>query len=259
MDINQELVSIIMPSYNSSEYISQAIESIINQSYTKWELLITDDCSTDDTRKIIEQYVARDHRIKLFAMDENSGAGAARNISIKEAKGRYIAFCDSDDCWKPEKLEVQLKFMADNKAEICFSSYLKFDQNNNPNGIIVAPSRVTYRDMIKNDYIGFSTCIYDTSRIGKYYMPILRKRQDWAFLLLLMKECPLAYGIKNPLACYRIRKSSLSRNKIKLVRYNVAVYKQVIGYSTLRAWATFLFVFMPHYFTKIFFAKVINR
>ena len=100
------LVSIIMPSYNSSKYIAKTIDSIINQSYTNWELLITDDCSTDNTCEIIKEYTAYNQRIKLFTFLENKGAGVARNKSIKEAKGRYIAFCDSDDRWKPEKLEV---------------------------------------------------------------------------------------------------------------------------------------------------------
>ena len=111
------LVSIIMPSYNSSKYIAKTIDSIINQSYTNWELLITDDCSTDNTCEIIKEYTAYNQRIKLFTFLENKGAGVARNKSIKEAKGRYIAFCDSDDRWKPEKLEVQLRFMKTGRGK----------------------------------------------------------------------------------------------------------------------------------------------
>lgn len=106
-----ELVSIITPSYNSAAYIAEMIESILAQTYTNWELLITDDCSTDDSVKIIESYATKDSRIKLFRLASNSGAGIARNKSIEEARGRYIAFCDSDDLWKPQKLEKQVEFM----------------------------------------------------------------------------------------------------------------------------------------------------
>jgi glycosyltransferase involved in cell wall biosynthesis len=116
-----ELVSIIMPSYNSAKYISEAIESVIAQTYTNWELVITDDCSTDNSRDIIKQYAETDSRVKLFCLNENSGAGVARNNSIKEAKGRFIAFLDSDDRWMPNKLEVQIKFMLDDNKKALYN------------------------------------------------------------------------------------------------------------------------------------------
>ena len=188
METDFGLVSIIMPSYNSSKYIAKTIDSIVSQFYTNWELLITDDCSTDNTCEIIKEYAAYDQRIKLFVMEENKGAGVARNKSIEEAKGRYIAFCDSDDRWKPEKLEVQLRFMVENRVEICYSSYLKCNENDKVFGIVIAPSKISYKKMTRNDYIGFLTCIYDTHQIGKIYMPTLRKRQDWAWKILLMKK-----------------------------------------------------------------------
>lgn len=259
MERKGELVSIIMASYNSSKFISRTIDSIIHQTYVNWELLITDDCSTDDTRNIIGNYIARDKRIKLFNLNINSGAGVARNNSIKAANGRYIAFCDSDDCWKPEKLEQQLKFMSQRNIEICYSSYLKCDENDNVFGIVVAPSKITYKDIIRNDYIGFLTCIYDASRIGKIYMPTLRKRQDWAWKIMLMKKCPIAFGIKDTLAYYRIRKESLSNKKLSLVKYNVEVYKQVLKYHPIRAWTIFVCVFLPHYFFKKIVSNTVNR
>lgn len=248
-----------MPSYNSSKYIAKSIDSIINQTYTNWELLITDDCSTDNTCEIVERYATVDKRIKLFILEKNTGAGLARNNSIKESKGRYIAFCDSDDKWKSDKLETQLKFMREKNVEISYSSYLLCDENDNVSGIVVAPSQVTYMDIIRNDYIGFLTCIYDTNRIGKIYMPTLRKRQDWAWKILLMKKCPTAYGIKDPLAYYRVRSDSLSSRKKSLINYNIAVYRQILGYSNIKAWLIFLSVFMPHYFLKKCILKLINK
>ena len=197
MGIINEMVSIIMPSYNSSGYIAQSIDSIINQSYTNWELLITDDCSTDNTCEIVERYAARDSRIKLFALEENKGAGIARNNSIKEARGRYIAFCDSDDCWLPDKLKIQIELMACTGAEICYGSYLTCDENNVNTGIVVAYKQITYKEICRDDSIGFLTCIYDTQRLGKVYLPELRKRQDWGWKIKLMKHCPIAYGIIN--------------------------------------------------------------
>ena len=120
---NFGLVSIITPSYNSSSFIAETIESILSQTYLNWELLITDDCSTDRSVEIIERYIQRDSRIKLFRLEKNCGAGVCRNRSISEAKGRFIAFCDSDDRWRPEKLEKQLAFMREKDCALSYTSY----------------------------------------------------------------------------------------------------------------------------------------
>lgn len=259
MGIINEMVSIIMPSYNSSGYIAQSIDSIINQSYTNWELLITDDCSTDNTCEIVERYAARDSRIKLFALEENKGAGIARNNSIKEARGRYIAFCDSDDCWLPDKLKIQIELMACTGAEICYGSYLTCDENNVNTGIVVAYKQITYKEICRDDSIGFLTCIYDTQRLGKVYLPELRKRQDWGWKIKLMKYCPIAYGIIKPIAVYRVRKGSLSNNKMKLIKYNVRVYHDILGLPLWLSWLKFLFHFMPWYIAKRIRLKIINQ
>lgn len=256
---NYGLVSIITPSYNSAQFIAETIESIIAQSYPNWELLITDDCSIDSTCEIIQQYANKDSRIKLFQLTENSGAGIARNNSIKEANGRFIAFCDSDDKWKAEKLEVQLSFMAKNNIEICYSSYLLCDEKNNITGIVVGYHSVSYSQILKDDSIGFLTCIYDTKNVGKIYMPQLRKRQDWAMKIILMQKCPMAYGVKDVLAYYRVRKDSLSNNKLKLIKYNVQVYKEVLKLNSLLSWAMFIFIFCPHHLIKKSRLLIINK
>ena len=203
------LVSIITPSYNCARFISETIDSIRNQTYQNWELLITDDCSTDDTCKIIENFSGKDGRIKLFKLSENSGAGVARNNSIKEASGKFIAFCDSDDKWKPEKLQVQLDFMHDNNTDVCYSSYLTCDEAGNNTGIVVCPSKVKYKDILFDDSMGCLTCIYNAGKIGKVYMPDIRKRQDWAMKIILLKKSRIALGVKDTLAYYRIRSGSL--------------------------------------------------
>ena len=234
------LVSIITPSYNSADFIAETIEAVINQTYSNWELLITDDCSTDLTCEIVERYAKEDKRIKLFQLSKNSGAGIARNNSIKEAKGRYIAFCDSDDCWLPEKLEKQLEFMNKNNYSFSCTSYYTCDEEGNLIGKIIAPKKISFFNLVCNDNMGCLTTIYDAEKLGKHYMPTIRKRQDWGYKLILIQKSKYAHGLNECLARYRLRKSSLSANKLNLVKYNINVYKQVLGYSAFRSWFTLL-------------------
>ena len=148
------LVSIITPTYNSEKYITETIESIQAQTYTNWELLITDDCSTDQTIDIIKSYQKNDNRIRLFLLDKNQGAGVARNNSIKEANGRYIAFCDSDDQWKKNKLELQLTFIKNNKLLFSYTDYDVVSEDNQFVKRIKCPYRMTYSKLLKNNYVG---------------------------------------------------------------------------------------------------------
>lgn len=140
---NYGLVSIITPSYDCADFIGETIDSILSQTYTNWELLITDDCSTDKSRDIIREYADNDSRIKLLKLEKNSGAGVARNNSIKEAKGRFIAFCDSDDRWFPDKLEKQLAFMAAKDCQMSHTSYLTCDEVDKITGIVVCRRKET--------------------------------------------------------------------------------------------------------------------
>lgn len=251
-------VSIITPTYNCAEYIGETIEGVLSQTYQDWELLITDDLSTDDTVKIIQSYAEKDERIKLLAMDVNQGAGFARNKSIERATGRFIAFCDGDDVWMPNKLEKQLEFMHENDAPLCHSSYLKFDENSKVFGIVVCHKQETFKTMKYDDCMGFLTVIYDTEKLPKQLMPLMRKRQDWAYKLILMRDGAVSYGMIEPLAYYRIGQASLSKNKVGLVKYNVNVYKETLGYSTLRAYLTFAFGFMPKHIMKLIRLKITN-
>ncbi len=241
------LVSIIMPSFNSARFIAESIEGILRQTYTNWELLITDDCSTDDSVAIAQEYARQDSRIKVHVLESNGGAGVARNHSIREASGRYLAFCDSDDVWLPEKLEKQLAFMQRNHCEFCFASYHVCDEKSKRTGMVIAPRMQSLVNTKHDDKIGFLTAIYDTARIGKIYMPHMRKRQDWAYVLMVLQQCKMAYAIQEPLAVYRISKGSISHNKFSLIKYNVRVYEEVFGYSRLHAIAYFLVFFLPTY------------
>ncbi len=253
------MVSIITPSYNCSQFIAETIESIQKQSYSNWELLITDDCSTDNSADIIKRYAEEDRRIKFFSLNCNSGAGVARNNSIKYARGRYIAFCDSDDRWLPEKLEKQVELLKTRDIPIAYCSYLTSDENGNTTGIVVAYKEITYKKILCDDSIGFLTCIYDTEKLGKLFMPTLRKRQDWALKIQLLQKANKAIGLLEPLAIYRIRKNSLSNKKVKLIKYNVKVYQEVLNYTAVHAWLKFIFNFMPHYFCKRIRLRIINQ
>ena len=254
-----ELVSIITPSYNSSNFIAETIESIQAQTYTNWELLITDDCSTDDTVEIVRQYASKDERIKLFMLKENSGGGVARNNSIEQARGRYIAFCDSDDCWYPTKLEKQIAFMQEKDIALTFSSYMTCNEWGKVNGIIVAPLSATYKSTLCDNKIGCLTGVYDTKKVGKVYLPLIRKRQDWGLWIKVLQKCGSAYALKEPLALYRLREDSISSNKLNLIKYNVGLYQEVLGWSKSRALLFFIFAFIPPYIMKKMWVRAYNK
>lgn len=253
------LVSIVTPSFNSAPYIGETIESIQAQTYRNWELIITDDYSSDDSCAVISEYAAKDPRIKLIRLEKNSGAGVARNTSIEAAKGKYIAFCDSDDRWYPEKLEKQLAYMDAKGCAMSHTSYMLCDENDKITGIVVCRKRETLKSMCRDDKMGFLTVMYDVSKIGKVYMPDLRKRQDWALKLKALQKCNMACGMKEPLAYYRKRKDSISQKKRSLIKYNIAVFREVLGWSKIKSVLFFYFVFMPTYVEKRLFLKYLNK
>lgn len=223
-----DLVSIITPSYNSSRFISDTIESVLAQSYTNWELLITDDCSTDKTVEIVEKYVTRDSRIKLFVLDQNSGAAAARNNSLARAQGKYIAFLDSDDLWLPQKLALQLSYMQEHNCEFSFSDYTLMNEDGvDLNKVIHAPKKINYHHYLRNTIIGCLTVIIDKEKVGDFYMPNIPTSQDMATWLSIMKKGVVAYGIPKVLAQYRLVEHSNSAKKIKASRDVWRVYRDI--------------------------------
>lgn len=250
--MSQELVSVIMPTYNTGKFLSESIASVLNQTYPNLELLITDDGSTDETLTILENYAQKDPRVKVFCLGSHQGPGHTRNHSIQEAQGRYIAFCDSDDRWMPEKLEKQIQFMQEKQCALCCSSYITCNDRNEETGIVYAPAEITFSMMKRDNKIGCLTAIYDTQLLGKkYYMPSLQKRQDWALFMDITKQCHKAYGITEPLAYYRHRNNSVSSNKFALIPYNIKVYETILGYSRVKATLYFFFLFLPTYYAKV--------
>lgn len=219
------IVSIVMPAYKWTGYIEKSIQSVINQTFKDWELLIVDDCSPDGTLERIKELTLYEPRIKVFGLIENSGAAVARNTAIEAAKGRYIAFLDSDDVWLPQKLEKQLLFMQEKKVDLVCSAYEKINENNEVIGIVNVPEKVCYTDMLKMSTIGCLTAIYDTERLGKVYMPLIRKRQDLGLWLRILRKTNYAYGLNEVLAKYQVREGSISSNKFSAAQYTWRLYR----------------------------------
>ncbi|APY11008.1 glycosyl transferase [Seonamhaeicola sp. S2-3] len=245
-------VSIITPTYNSESFIKQTITSILNQTYTNWELILVDDASTDKTVEIINQFLKTNPQISLLQNSKNRGAAISRNKGIEAAKGDFIAFLDADDLWKPDKLKKQIKFMQDNEADVCFSSYTLINEAGvSLNKTVKALPKLTYNKFLKCNYIGNLTGIYNAKKLGKIYAPNLLKRQDWLMWLKAVKQSNKpALGIKEPLAIYRVRKNSMSSNKLNLVKYNYLVYRKGLGFSVVKSVYYFVVFLFEYFFVK---------
>ena len=222
------LISIITPVHNSGNFILETIKSVQEQTYSKWELILIDDCSTDNSVDSIEKIKENDPRISLIKNDKNSGPAITRNKGIKAAKGEFITFLDGDDIWKPNFLKTSLAMCLNNNYEFVFASYERKNEYLEPYiSDFIVPDKVSYHDVLKSCPISCLTAFVDIRRIGKYYMPELHKRQDWGLWLAILRNVDFAYGIKEPLAIYRMRKNSVSRNKLKLIPYVWKIYRDV--------------------------------
>lgn len=223
--MNNPLVSIIMPAYNAERFIKESIESVIDQSYENWELLVINDFSNDLTRMIIKDYCKKDRRIRLLEQKQNEGVVKARNRGIKESKGKYIAFLDSDDLWKSNKLEVQIKYMQSNKAYMTYTGYSYISESGEFIKEIFIPKSLNYKQALKGNQIGCLTVIIDKSKIENIEMPNL-KHEDYATWLNILKNNIVAYGIQENLAKYRKVSSSLSSNKLKTIKWTWKIFRE---------------------------------
>ena len=230
------LVSIIMPAYNSEKYIGETIESVLAQTYQNWELLIVDDCSTDNTPNIVRSYLAKDSRFKYYRLSQNLGAAAARNKAMYEATGEYMAFLDSDDLWYKEKLQKQTDFMNQEKINFSYTSYERIEECSNklPQRVI-CPKQTSYEKLLLGNTIGNSTAMYSVKSLGKFNIPLIRKRNDYALWLRILKKEKYAVGISDVLMKYRVRSDSLSSNKIELLKYNWQLYRNIEELNMLKS------------------------
>lgn len=234
--MNIGFVSIITPAYNCEKFISKTIESVLSQTYPHWEMIVVNDCSSDTTGQIAQKYASYDKRIKYIKLEYNSGAAVARNVAMSMAKGQYIAFLDSDDLWLPDKLSTQIKFMQDNNYKFSCTDYEQIDESANPLGkIIKCREKADYNRVLLDCPIGNSTVMYDVSQLGKFEIPDIRKRNDDALWLKMLKKEKYIYGLSQVLTQYRIRKDSISANKLKLVKYHWTLYRKIEKLNIIRS------------------------
>jgi len=227
-------VSIITPCYNSSPFLEETIQSVINQTFTDWEWLITDDQSTDNSVNIIQK--VSDARIVLTISKKNGGAGHARNISLQKAKGRYITFLDADDFWEPCFLEEMVSFMKKEKAEIAYSNYARCDENLVPKiEDFKADKEVTFNNLLKTCRLSLLSSMYDSKRVGKEFFPEGSKREDHVMWLNLLKKIPKGKPLPKTMAKYRMHPTSISRKKQNIVKDQYLVYKDFMKFSTLKS------------------------
>lgn len=245
-------ISIITPSFNSERYIEKTIKSIIAQSHSDWELLIVDDFSKDRTEEIVTNYQKEDPRIRFFKQKSNQGAAAARNLAIKNANGFYLAFLDSDDLWKPEKIQHQLEFMQKYNLGFSFTAYELIDKNDAKKNKEIdtnSKSPVNYKDMLaKKATIGCSTVMLDRRIIGEVEMPLIRTGQDYALWLSILKRGHTAHLLREVLTSYRITPDSISSNKLKKAKRQWFIYRKLEKLNLIKS----IYYFICYAFRAVF-------
>ena len=227
---NDKLVSIIIPVYNASRFLEETINSIQEQTYSNWEAIFIDDCSSDNSYDIIKQYQKNDKRIKVIKNKINNGVAISRNNGIDYAKGEYLCFLDADDKWHPEKLEKQINFMQELNCEFSFTGYQFANEKCNPNGKIVSvPDKINYKQALKNTTIWTSTVMFDMNKLSKVdiRMPNIKRGQDTATWWKVLKKIQYAYGLNEVLSYYRRTNDSLSANKLTALKRTWNLYRNV--------------------------------
>ena len=248
--MNSTEVTVIMTNYNAEKYIEETIVSILNQTYTNFELIIVDDCSTDSSLKIIREYENNFKNIKILELKKNQGKGFALAKGLENVSGKYLAFIDSDDLWEPEKLQKQIVYMKKEKLNFTFTSYIKFNIGRDTRKRIYALPKVDYNKMLQYSNIGYSTVIIHVDLLKDITIPIIRKRQDYALWLCLLKK-EVAYGLDDPLTLYRVREDSLSKNKFELIKWNWIVYRKYEKLSIIQS----VWYLMGDVYSKMFKKK----
>ena len=227
-------VSIITPCYNSARFLPETIQSVLNQTFTDWEWLITDDCSGDNSTDIIKKI--NDPRVVLTIAKKNAGAGNARNLSLEKASGKYITFLDADDFWEPNFLEEMVSFMKKEKAELAYSNYARCDENLVPKiADFKADTEVTFNNLLKTCRLSLLSSMYDSERVGKEFFPKGSKREDHVMWLNLLKKIPVGKPLNKTMAKYRMHASSISRKKTNIMKDQYLVYKDYMHFSTLKS------------------------
>lgn len=222
---NEPLISIVMPAYNSENYIGMAIDSVMAQTYKNWELIVIDDCSLDSTYRIAHERARLDDRIHIFKNLKNVGVASTRNKAVELAMGDWIAYLDSDDCWDRQKLEKQMDYCLENSVNFVFSASSFMNQNDVPlRGIFRVPKKISYQTLLKQNVIPCSSVLIQKNLLKKHRMEGESIHEDFAFWLRILQQEPYAYGMEEPLLIYRISQSSKSGNKLKSAAMTFRTY-----------------------------------
>lgn len=234
------LVSVIMPTYNCGRFIEESVKSVIAQTLTDWELQIVDDCSTDDTYQVLKPYLDQYPNIHYHCLERNGGPAVARTEAMRRATGKYVAFLDSDDLWTPDKLEKQINFMEHTGEVFSCTAYRLMEEDGKLMNMKRVPPKITDYDQIlrRANPLGNSTVVYNQQALGAYEVPPIKKRNDFALWLRILKDAPHCAGMEDVMALYRVRQNSVSSNKWKLIRFQWQLYRNVEGLSLIRScWA----------------------
>lgn len=246
--LNKGLVSIITPAYNAGGHISETIESVLNQTYKNWEMIIINDCSKDNTLEIINEFAKKDKRIKIINLESNGGAANAWNQGFKVMEGEFLAFIDSDDLWVENKLEKQISFIESKGYPFVFSSYEWIDVNSKSlNKIIKAPKKISYKQMIKKNDIGLLTVMIDLKKVKIDFIDPVNMAWDFLLWSNILKKGISAYGMEEVLGKYRILDGSASRNKKKAAKGIWEIYKNQFGFGLTKR----LYLFIQYAFISL--------
>lgn len=242
---NNDLVSVITPVYNAGRFLAKSIKSAISQTYANMELIFVDDCSSDDSAVIIAEHRKKHSNIVYYLQPKNMGAGAARNKALELASGRYAAFLDADDIWKPEKTAKQLALMQEKKAPLSYTAIEMIDASGNlVKGKRKVRESLDYKFLLRNTMIATSTVVVDRNIVGDFRMPLRRGGQDYATWLNLLRSGSVAVGINEALVQYRVSLGSLSSNKLKSIKQVWDIQTQDEGIEKVRAaWHVLCFTF----------------
>ncbi|ARP96983.1 glycosyltransferase family 2 protein [Bordetella genomosp. 13] len=224
------VVSVVMPAHNARPYIGAAIDSVQAQTFGEWELIVIDDASTDGTADLVHTYAARDARIRLARNATNVGVAATRNKALEMARGRYVAFLDSDDLWMPDKLRAQVAFLDGTQGWVSYGDYRRIDENGATIGHVRAPARIDYPAMLRSNFIGNLTGIYRRDSLSDLRFTAIG-HEDYVFWLDAVRRAGSAAATPadGPLAAYRVAAGSVSGNKLRALRWQWAIYRQHLG------------------------------
>lgn len=251
------LVSIITPVYNMNHILNETIQSVIDQTYKNWELILIDDCSTlGETKDTILSWASKDSRIKPIFLHQNGGAGVARNRGLDEVTGKYVAFLDSDDIWLAEKLELQVDLLESNtNIDFVYTWYEVINEKSEVQAFFITPREITTKLLKFNNYILTSTVICRWEKVRDIRMPEIRRRQDWVYFLDILNRVDKAYSIAKSTTQYRKMNNTLSSNRIQLIKPNYQFFRDYLYAGNSIAALVHFMIFIPFYFHNKIFNK----